>query len=329
MTVSVKLADAQRAAGLGPKIAKVYSDALVAAGVRESRISAVSPPARHGEEGVVTVTYTQKRSKRPVAVVEGTSGTVSAGPTKKKLEPTQRGAVYPPNTWLRTEAGSTAVVGFADGSRVRLAERTLLKVGPIHLSDELKRVVQLELVEGKMEAAVRSGGEGSVFDVATRTGVAGVRGTEFRVAVGDDTKVETLAGVVELRAAPKSEGAPAGDGEVVVVEAGQGASFDASGKPQAARGLLPAPKVEGPFEGELAAKDALSWVALEGASSYQVELARDAEFAYDLRVQTAGEPTLAPATGLPAAKWYWRVSGVDDGGFVGQPSKVYAFTVKP
>ena len=28
-------------------------------------------------------------------------------------------------------------------------------------------------------------------------------------------------------------------------------------------------------------------------------------------------------------KWFWRVSALDDAGFQGQPSKVYAFTVTP
>ena len=160
-------------------------------------------------------------------------------------------------------------------------------------------------------------GLGSVFDIVTRTAVAGVRGTRFRVATTDGsvTRVETLQGKVEL-------GAPKGK---VDVAAGQGSQVDESGLPEPARKLLPAATVEEPTHGSVAPGTQLTWRAVPGAATYRLEVARDAEFSTQTQ-QIRCNDARWPITGLDASRrWFWRVAAVDSAGFTGMTSKVYAF----
>ncbi len=318
VTVAVKLPDAARAAGVGLKIGERFKAALAAGGVPDARISVVVPRAAEGEQGTVAITYAEKRAERSVAVIESMGGTVTVGADRSKLAPVARGATVDPETWIATGAGSTAWIGLADGSRLRLSENSLLFIGRLHLDDKLERVVRLQLVSGDLEAHVRTGGDSAVFDVDTRFGTAGVRGTRFRLAAGEGgTRLETLEGVVEL----------AGKGEQpkISIAKGQGASLADGGDAGAPAALPGAPAATAPLKGEIKGGEALKWQAVTGASGYAVELSRDAEFTYDVRRFQSGGPELKVDAQVEPGKWFWRVAAVDGSGFTGPTSKVYAF----
>ncbi len=320
VTVAVRLSDAERAAGAGLRIGERFKSALAEGGVPAARISVVVPRVPEGQQGTVAISFTEKRAERAVAVIESMGGTVTAGGDRSKLAPVARGAQLDPETWVATGAGSTAWIGLADGSRLRLSENSLLFVGRLHLDDKLERVVRLKLVSGDLEAQVRSGGASSVFDISTRFGTAGVRGTRFRLSAGEGgTRLETLEGSVALAG---TDAQPA-----LVIAGGQGATLGRQG--EAAPAPLPgAPTATAPLEGPLKAGGALAWQAVEGAKGYTVDLSRDAEFTYDVRHLESAQPTLALDAGTEAGKWYWRVAAVGADGFVGPTSKVYAFDLK-
>lgn len=322
VTVAVRLPDAQRAAGVGPAIGDRYKAALVKGGVPEARISVVVPTATEGEAGTVAIVFAEKQAERAVAVIEMMGGTVTAGPDRGKLAPVTRGATLDPETYVATGAGSTAWIGLADGSRLRLGENSLLLVGRLHLDDDLERVVRLQLVSGELEVVARTGGERSIFDIGTRFGTAGVRGTRFRLTAGEaGTRLETLEGRVALAAA--------GDRPQVLVGAGQGAAIDGSGAAGQPAALPASPAVIEPLEGAVKPGAKLAWQPVDGAGRYTVELARDAEFTFDVRRAETSLPALAIDGQLDGGKWFWRVSAVGADGFVGPPSKVHAFERAP
>ncbi len=322
VTISVRLADAARTKGAGLRIGETYSAALVKAGLRRSRISVVAPPAPHGTEGQVTLAYTERRSNRPVAQLEALHGKVTVGTDLAALRPAVRGARLSADSFVVTAAGASAALGLADGSRVRLAQGSRLLIGRMHLNDELERVVRLELQAGDLEADVRGAGPSSVFAVSTRTGVAGVRGTRFRLGVLADggTRLETLEGVVELGS---------GQGAPVKVSKGNGALLGKDGAVGDPVALLPAPLVEGPKQGELAKGAALRWKRVDGAASYRIDLARDAEFLYGVQTHEAATATLTLPDELEQGKWFWRVAALSRDGFEGATSKVYGVTWRP
>lgn len=317
VTVAVRLSDAARAGGAGLRIGDRVKAALAAGGVPEARISVVVPRVPEGQQGTLAVSFTEKRARRSVAVIESMGGTVTAGADRSKLDPVARGATLDPETWVATGAGSTAWIGLADGSRLRLSENSLLFVGRLHLDDKLERVVKLQLVSGDLEAHVRSGGDSAVFDIDTRFGTAGVRGTRFRLSVGEGgTRLETLEGAVVLAAADSKP--------EVTISKGQGASLAAGevGSPAALPGV---PEPTAPLQGPLKGDGALVWQSVAGAKGYLVQLSRDAEFTYDVRSFESAETRIAVDAAVEAGKWYWRVAAVGGAGLEGPTSKVYAF----
>ena len=71
----------------------------------------------------------------------------------------------------------------------------------------------------------------------------------------------------------------------------------------------------------------LEWQPVADVAKYRVELARDADFLVEARSELVTATTLSWPEQLAKGKWFWRVTGIDAGGFAGPSSRVYAFTV--
>ena len=320
VTVAVRLPDAQRIAGAGAGVGRAYTKAIAAGGISAARISAVVPAAANGEAASVSLTFTEKQSVSKIAVSEAVSGDVTAGPDLDSLAPLSGGDLIGANTWVKTGHGSTLGVALADGSRVVLAPDSLLRIGALRVNDQLKRVVELELREGSLDTDVTSGGDGSRYEVTTRTGVAGVRGTRFRLTIEDGaSRLETLEGEVGLA------GLEAQAGDAVAVEEGFGSRVDTSGAPTAPSALPKAPQIRSPVDGDHARSESLRWKPVTDANKYVLQFARDAEFVLDVNSWDAAEATVGLGAELDAGTWFWRVAAADTEGFVGDWSKVYAF----
>ena len=319
LIVNVRQSDAARLAGDSNKLAELVRTALVARGVATERTSVVATALRAGDAPGVTFLRTARRAPRPVASLLALTGTVQVGDADAESPSAQVGQTLVAGKVVRTPAGGGARLLLADGSFIWLGQSTAIRLGALYLNADSKRVVKIELMHGEVQTEAMHQGVGSVFDIVTRTAVAGVRGTRFRVATSDGrvTRVETVKGKVEL-------GAPKGK---VDVAAGQGSQVDESGQPEAPRALLAAPKVTGPTHGTLTADTALEWAAVPDAASYRLEFAKDAEFSSAVQ-QSNVTSTRASVAALDAShRWFWRVSAIDAGGFVGLPSKVYAFAL--
>ncbi len=319
LIVNVRQSDAARLAGDSTKLAEAVRTALVTRGVAMERTSVVATALRAGDTPGVTLLRTARRAPRPVASILALTGIVQVGDADAESPLAQVGQALVAGKVVRTPVGGAARLLLADGSFIWVGQSTAVRLGALYLNADSKRVVKLELMHGEVQTEAMHQGVGSVFDIVTRTAVAGVRGTRFRVATTDGrvTRVETVKGKVEL-------GAPKGK---VDVPAGQGSQVDESGLPEAPRALLAAPKIAGPTHGTVAADTALVWADVPGAASYRLELAKDAEFSSAVQ-QTNVTSTSASIAALDRShRWFWRVTAVDAGGFVGMPSKVYAFAL--
>lgn len=318
ITVAARLPDEARAKGKGTEHAKTAAAVLVAAGVPATRVSAVAPPLNADQTPHLSIAYVERPARRPVARLRS-EGEVSAGPDVAELKPLARGDVLHAQDVVRTEA-SWAELELADGSLLRVAPESTVRLGEVALNAQGKRQVRLEVVRGTVEAIASNGGEGSVFELKTRTAVAGVRGTRFRTTSvdGETTRLETLEGNVAL---------DAGQGEAEV-SAGYGSRVQGRAAPEAPRRLLGAPVVSAPLAGTFPAAPRLAWRSVSGARTYRVEVARGADFSTELHRFTTEAPELALES-LAAGKWFWRVQPLDEDGFEGFSSKIYAFTVQP
>jgi hypothetical protein len=318
ITVAARLPDEQRLGGKGLEAARAAVQLMVAAGLPAERVNAVAPPAGPQEEPQLKVAYVERPGARAVARLRRSGGEVKVGPSATELKPRAVGDMVYAGELVRTGPSVRADLVLADGSLLRLAPDSLLKLTGVALNAQRQREVRLEVLQGAVETEAASSPQGAVFEVRTRTAVAGVRGTHFRtVAPEGPTRVETLEGNVAL-SSTKGE---------VEVKGGYGSRVKAEGEaPEAPRKLLAAPEVVAPRLGAFPLSPPLGWQPVPGARSYQVELARDADFLSDLRLYSSVVPalTLQPLEG----KWFWRVLPVDADGFVGFPSKIYAFEVK-
>ncbi len=319
VTIAVRVAADQRA--LGGQIANLWAKQIVAAGVPEARVSTIVPTGAPGTPSSVSIAF-REPTRRPVALVQAMTGQLQWGSDPAKLSAAAKGTTLAQGDHAATGAASVARLALADGSFIALAPNTLIKLGKVELTRELKRAVRIDLLRGNVEAIAEPKGEGSSFDVITRTAVAGVRGTRFRVGLAEagGTSVETLSGAVELRG---SEGSK----EAVMVSAGQASKVEADGKPTPPRALLPSVVVEGPLQGAVERSVVLRWTAIEGARGYRVDFGADGELATEQRSVDAASNELPLPKTLSAGRWFWRVVAIDSAGFVGLPSKTYSFTV--
>lgn len=114
------------------------------------------------------------------------------------------------------DSGETILTGDASQVRVRLADGSLLRIGPnakVELAKiertEQSRSVRIKLTVGKLWASVSKwlGGENK-FEIDTGSAVAGVRGTELiaeRDSPTSDSKVTTVVGKVVVKNGDGSE----------------------------------------------------------------------------------------------------------------------------
>ncbi|WP_141333266.1 FecR domain-containing protein [Myxococcus sp. AB025B] len=320
VTVAARLPDAERLGGQGLAVAKAAAQVLVAAGVPQTRVSVVAPPAVPGQPGQLQLAYVERPAQPRVARVRAAAGSILAGATEDALQPRAIGDSLHTGELFQTAGDASAELELADASRVRVQPDSLLRLGTLELSAQGTRVVRLELLKGSVETVAAPGGEGSVFEVRTRGAVAGVRGTQFRVTAKEDgaSRLETLEGKVALGA----------QGAEVDVGAGQGSRVLPGVAPEAPRALLTAPRLEGPRGGTFATPPTLKWFEVKEAKHYRVELARTADFAAGVRTLEATGLTLT-VPGEHTGKWFWRVLPVDKDDFIGFPSKIHAFELRP
>jgi FecR protein len=111
----------------------------------------------------------------------------------KQVESSQ---VLKDGTKLRTLKASKIRL-LEDGSQLYLAENSEITIAPSAKDS-------IQLLRGKLRANLvnlkpKPNPEDYPFTVKTKTAVAGVRGTEFFVALGEDEKFCTFSGMVEVR----------------------------------------------------------------------------------------------------------------------------------
>jgi hypothetical protein len=326
VTVSVRVPDAQRTDGKALALARQLSDVMVAAGVPKGRVFAVAPRSEGNDPLSIAIGYTERAPENIVAVLAVVDGDVRVGDTEPNLRAAEPGAAILGNELIATGKGSSVVVRMKDGSGVKLLENGVLKMLQIEIGAS-ERVVKMELLKGELDADVaKVKGTSSRFESSTRNAVASVRGTAFRMNLDEkgDSRLETTEGSVML--AGKVNGVV---GKPVEVAAGNGSAVDEKGTVSPPRALPGAPRVSAPLKGGLPADRTLFWEAVPGAAGYVVEVARDADFAQSRVTFPAKAGTLVVEKSLGGGKWFWRVSAQDAAGFVGEPSKVYAFTVVP
>jgi hypothetical protein len=321
VTVAAIVPDAERAGGKALASAKAIAAALVTAGMPKNRVFGLAPAPGRTDSPGLSLRYVERAPDDVVARLAASGGPVFIGADEASLKPAEPGMPVLVNELVKTGSNARATIQLKDGSGIEVKPETTLKMVVLNVSPGGDRQVKIEVITGGITADVRKATQGSRFEASSRVAVASVRGTQFRFGLADDgeVKLETLEGVVAI-------GSPSAP-KPVEVSAGQGASVSAEGKVSPPRPLPEAPRAIGPLKGALGAEARFEWQPVEGAAGYRVEVARDADFVVETLTTTVNAATVSWPEPLAKGKWFWRVTAIDEKGFEGPASKVYAFTV--
>jgi hypothetical protein len=204
---------------------------------------------------------------------------------------------------LRTDAGSSLSLQFADGSRVLMEENSALDLDQMSAYGRTGMVdTRLRLQHGRVTNAVTPmTGVGAHFSVETPGAISSVRGTHFRVTADEgQSRTEVLTGRVDVGA----------EHAHVLVPREHGVAVNDGAKPGKAQPLLPAPGLQCPAEPVTRLPFVLSWAALDGATGYRVQLAANERFESLLLDHVASHAKLS-LPDVPDGEYAVRVRGID------------------
>jgi len=216
---------------------------------------------------------------------------------------------------MATDAGGFATLEMADGSVVRVAGNSELRLERLRYSLTKKRAdTALTLDKGRVESQVSpQRATGSRFQVDTPLMAAGVRGTEFGVSMreGSAATSDVLQGEVELRVARS--------GATARVAAGVGGAVAAGAQAATLAPLLAAPDLSGVQSLQQRPIIDLAFPALAGAASYRAYI-WPAEAAGQVAGNLVSESPRVRFAGLDDGDYVVRINGVDTQGIEGRPA---------
>ncbi|CAN5908820.1 hypothetical protein BH11PSE8_BH11PSE8_00120 [soil metagenome] len=255
--------------------------------------------------------------------------------------PVAQGSALPTGQALQTGPGSSAVIELSDGSRVQLPPSSLAEVvanrqygaspgavpaGPGSASGPSASwfAGALRVLRGSVEVFATKVLRAKPLEVTTPTAVVGVRGTHYRVTVGDQgtqpTRSEVLEGLVRFERPDRVFGAD--------LAAGYGATIDSA---------VPAPIVKAlPAAPDLSAMPArferpLVRFELPGETSpVRVQVAQDSSFEKVIGDQRVPAGTDVRISGLDDGNWFLRARRIDDAELEGfDASRPFVLKARP
>ena len=173
--------------------------------------------------------------------------------------------------WIRTSPQGTIEISFENHFSVLLRPNTTIEITSARKKSAIYMMYKLFLDIGKTISTIKkSTGKETRFEIETPSAVAAARGTEFRAGVDSDvtTRLEVLAGKVDVTAA-KSK---------VEVSAGEGTMVKKDQRPEVPVKLLPPPALRNFQPLYRAMPLDFQFESITGANSYRVMLARDKAF---------------------------------------------------
>jgi hypothetical protein len=236
------------------------------------------------------------------------------GDVRSGGQPLAAGARLAAGDDIRSSANGYVTLKLADGSTLQLLPATEARIERAQGSPAAGTTdTALQLERGRAEAKVqRPAKSASRFEIRTPVATTAVRGTDFRVAVGearDRSTSEVLEGEVGVRDAGGRSG--------VGVPAGFGTRVLAGEAPLAPRALLPAPFLWTGVRLVSRTPANIDFSPQGGARSYRILLAANQDMSAVLSEQVVNAP-VARLGALADGDYYVRVRAIDDIGLEGR-----------
>ncbi|MCB6183453.1 FecR domain-containing protein [Leeia sp. TBRC 13508] len=254
--------------------------------------------------------------KIPIAWLKGTpvkatvvNGRLASGNGK----PLMAGDSIAEGDNLLTEKDGSLVLRLPDGSQVLLQGGSQVSVDKLRARPSAGLSSKLKLQKGRVETHANPDKVPNTnMEVSTPLSIAGVRGTQFRVAL-DEAGTHASGEVTE------GEVGYQGGKSLVSLPAGFGSQVDGSGVPIKPIALLAAPTLLLPDAAYDRVLFKLSWQAIEQAAAYRVMIATDERFTHVVLSTVVTEPTLK-LTDLEDGHYWVSVRAIDAIGLEGLDS---------
>lgn len=282
------------------------------------RYNKVADPHRLPPGGKLRIPYAWLRQQPASAEVMSVSGQVQVVMPGRVAAPLAAGTKLNVGSEVSTAANSTAVLMFADKSRMVVQPLSGIKLDTVSVyAGGGMADTRIRLQQGRAEIFANPLKRiGNRLEVITPSAIAAVRGTVFRVAVEENLmRVETLEGQVGVSAAAvevavgRAMGTLAGQGKAPTAPVALSVAPDMSG--------LPARFDRYPLRFALPVQ--------AGVASWQAQIAPDVKFESVLLEKQARGPMLAFAE-LPDGNYAMRLRGIDAQGLQGLDG-MYRFEV--
>jgi len=294
-----------------------------------ARVNRIGAPRRLQPGLKLLLPVALLRQEMPGATVVATSGPAQRSFQHGPYVPLVQGAQLVEGDRLRTGAEGFATLELPDGTHVRVPPETELVLSTFRrtvLTGVIDRV--FSLVRGRVESEVtHATKKDDRFQIRSPSGVAGVRGTDFRVNYhgGDgSTAVEVIDGAVGVDASSAAPvpGVPL-QASTQLVRAGQGTVTGRGGAVGMPVPLLAAPALVNSGKVQDDETVAFDVQPVERASGYRAVIGRDAGLVDTIRDVRSDGPHIAIGA-LDDDTYFVRVTAIGAQGLEGMPG-TYAF----
>ncbi|GAB4225043.1 MAG: hypothetical protein Kow0062_27350 [Acidobacteriota bacterium] len=242
-------------------------------------------------------------------------------------ENASEGLVLQPGDQIRSGPGSEARLRYFDDTEVTLSPGSMLEIRELWRDESRRRQAVHERLEfGEVQAQTRSrDGVETLHEVSTESASVRAReDAEFRVRHDREkgvSEVVAVSGEVTLRTDDRE--VPVRESTRVTLQGG--AIVETSS-------LLPAPRLSGPpdqraFQAPRETVVELSWVPVEEADAYHVQVASRPLFTQPLIEHDRLPRTSIQLPALDPGVYFWRVAAVDAAGRHGRWSPTRKFRV--
>lgn len=271
------------------------------------------PPAASVETGVRFATFDGSVHVKRAGTLEWKAATLAM--------------VLKQNDLVRTGAGATAEILFADGMRISVRPDTLITIvessqNPV--SRQQRTALAVQSGEANFQTAARAG--------STTISTPTLRTTASRDTAGNIQVAES--GQTGLRIFKGQGEAETRSGQKVRLVANQGVTVDPAGTAGPTVDLPTVPLLTAPpnradiaYEDLAGSVTLLVWNAVPGASGYRVMVDYSPTFARPLYDRQNHRPTQMEVRGLDAGSYYWKVAALDGRGSEGSFSDAWRFTL--
>ena len=191
---------------------------------------------------------------------------------------------------------------------------TLIEITAAREKSAIYLMYKLFLDIGKAISKIKqSTGKETRFEIKTPSAVAAARGTEFRTGVDSDvtTRLEVLAGTVDVQAAKQK----------VAIQAGQGTVVKKDQRSAVPVKLLPPPAIVNLQPLYRAMPLDFQFENIAGASAYRVMLARDKTFKDVLKNKVITPQETLTIVGVEDGPYFLQSRSIDDTGLEGPSLK--------